>query len=82
VKAASNAGTGERLVGSILGSGLHETGHLILSELNLLAAKGGQRKVSDLELVGGSRHDGWMWREEGMKGWIGRRENRKRRRRD
>lgn len=65
VKAASNAGTGKRLVGSILGSGLHETGHLILSELNLLAAKGGQRKVSDLELVGGSRHDEWMWRRKG-----------------
>jgi hypothetical protein len=57
VKATSNAGTGERLVGSILGSSLHETGHLILSELDLLAAKGSKRKVSDLELVGGSRHD-------------------------
>ncbi|KAI6757111.1 hypothetical protein HG531_002936 [Fusarium graminearum] len=58
VKATSDAGTGERLVGSILGSGLHETGHLVLSELDLLAAKGGKRKVSDLEFVGGSRHDG------------------------
>jgi hypothetical protein len=57
VKATSDAGTGERLVSSILGSGLHETGHLVLSELDLLAAKGGKRKVGDLELVGGSRHD-------------------------
>ena len=64
VKATSDAGTGERLVGSILGSGLHETGHLVLSELDLLAAEGGKRKVSDLELVGGSRHDEWGWRRE------------------
>lgn len=58
VKATSDAGTGERLVGSILGSGLHETGHLILGELDLLAAKGSKGKISNLELVGGSRHDG------------------------
>lgn len=66
VKAASNAGTGERLVGSVLGSGLHEAGHLILGELDLLAAKGSKREVSDLELVGGSRHFGSGWKRRGM----------------
>lgn len=56
VKAASNAGTGEGLVGRVLGTGGHETGHLILGKLDLLAAKGGEGEVGDLELVGGSRH--------------------------
>lgn len=58
VKAASNAGALEGLVSGILLASSHKTGHLVLSELDLLAAEGGEGKVSDLELVGGSRHDG------------------------
>lgn len=57
VQAASNAGTGERLVGGILLADGHQTGHLVLSEINFPAAKGGQGQVGDLELVGGGRHD-------------------------
>lgn len=56
VQAASNAGTLQWLVASVLGASGHETGHLILGELNLAAAEGSQRDVGDLELVGGSRH--------------------------
>ena len=56
VQAASNAGTSQRLVGGVLLAGGHETGHLILGELNLLAAKGSEGQVGDLELVCGSSH--------------------------
>ena len=61
VKAASDTGTGEGLVGGVLGSGLDETGHLVLGELNLLAAKGSEGEVGDLELAGGSRHSDDFW---------------------
>lgn len=56
VQAASNAGTLERLVGGVLLPGRHETGHLVLGELDLLAAEGSQRQVSDLELLSGRSH--------------------------
>ena len=56
VQAASNASSLEGLVLSILLPGGHETGHLILGKLNLLAAKGSKGQVSDLELVGGGGH--------------------------
>lgn len=69
VQAACNACALERLVLGVLLTGGHETGHLVLGELDLLAAKGGERQVSDLELLSGSSHcsgedccDGW---EEG-----------------
>ncbi|KAH6604358.1 hypothetical protein Trco_007804 [Trichoderma cornu-damae] len=51
VQAAGNAGAAERLVGGILVADGHQTGHLVLSELNLPAAKGGQGEVGDLELI-------------------------------
>ena len=35
VETTSNAGTGKRLLSSVLGTGLHQTGHLVLSELDL-----------------------------------------------
>jgi hypothetical protein len=72
VQTSSNAGTGERLVGGILLADGNQTRHLILSELNLPAAKGGQGKVSDLELVGGSRHcegGGYELRENSTIEW-------------
>jgi len=56
VQAASDAGALEGLVGGILAANSNETGHLVLGELDLPAAEGGQRKVSDLEGVSGSRH--------------------------
>jgi hypothetical protein len=56
VQATGDTGTGEGLVGSVLGTSLHETRHLVLGELNFLAAEGGKGKVGDLELAGGSRH--------------------------
>lgn len=58
VQAASDAGALERLVGGILGPDGHETRHLVLGELNLLAPEGSEGQVGDLELVGGSRHAG------------------------
>jgi len=56
VKAASNAGTLERLISGIPLAGGDKTGHLVLGELNLLAAESREGEVSDLELVGGGRH--------------------------
>lgn len=56
VQATGNAGTSERLVSGVLLANGHQTRHLILGQLNLLAAESSEGKVSDLELVGGSRH--------------------------
>jgi hypothetical protein len=42
VKTTSNAGTLQRLSGTVLLTDSHETGHLDLSELDLAAAEGGQ----------------------------------------
>lgn len=52
MKAASNAGTSERLLSAELLSGGHETGHLLLGELDLAAAEGRQVDVGDLVLLG------------------------------
>jgi hypothetical protein len=51
VQATSNTGTSQRLISSVLLTGLHETRHLVLGESNLAATEGGQRDISDLELV-------------------------------
>lgn len=56
VQATSDAGTSQRLVSSVLLTGLHETRHLILSKSDLAATEGGQRDISDLELVGWGGH--------------------------
>ena len=58
VKAASNAGTGKRLLSTELLTGGHETGHLLLGELNLATTEGREVDVGDLVLLGGlGRHD-------------------------
>ena len=78
VKAASNAGTGKRLLSTELLTGGHETGHLLLGQLNLATTKGREVDVGDLVLLCGlGRHDcgvcggvllvvreGVVWREE------------------
>jgi hypothetical protein len=43
VQATSDAGTGEGLVSTVLGTDGHETGHLNLGELDLAATEGGER---------------------------------------
>lgn len=43
VQTTGDAGTLQRLVGTVLLADGHETGHLNLGELDLSAAKGGQR---------------------------------------
>jgi hypothetical protein len=63
VKTSSNAGTGQRLLLGVLCANGHETGHLILSQINLATTEGREADVSDLELVGGSRHVGGMCME-------------------
>jgi hypothetical protein len=57
VKAASNAGTGKRLFSTKLLTSGHETGHLLLGQLNLAATEGREVDVGDLVLLGGlGRH--------------------------
>lgn len=56
MQAASNAGTLQWLLLSVLAAGGHETRHLVLGELNLAATEGRETDVSDLELVCGGRH--------------------------
>jgi prepilin-type processing-associated H-X9-DG protein len=43
VQATCDAGTLQRLVGTVLFADGHQTGHLNLGELNLAAAKGSER---------------------------------------
>src|SRR5206468_4994115 len=49
-------GPPERLLGPVLLAHGHETRHLVLGELDLLAAEGGQRQVGDLEVGRGGGH--------------------------
>jgi hypothetical protein len=51
VQTSSNAGALQGLVVSILPAGLHETRHLVLSELNLATTEGRKTEVGDLVLV-------------------------------
>lgn len=48
MQTASNPGTLEGLGLGVLLTKVHETGHLVLSELNLLSAKSSKRDVGDL----------------------------------
>ena len=58
MKAASNASASERLLSTELLTGGHETGHLLLGELNLATTEGREVDVGDLVLLGGlGRHD-------------------------
>ncbi len=52
------AGAGQRLVGGVLAAHGHQAGHLVLGQLDLLAAPIGQREVGDLE-VGLGQGGGW-----------------------
>lgn len=56
VQATSDAGALQWLLSGVLLTGGHETWHLVLGELDLAATEGGQRKVSDLELLSWGRH--------------------------
>ena len=51
VQRAGDAGAGERLGVGVLGPQRHEAGHLVLGELDLLAAEGGEGEVGDLEVA-------------------------------
>ena len=78
MKAASNASASKRLLSTELLTGGHETGHLLLGQLNLATTKGREVDVGDLVLLCGlGRHDcgvcggvllvvreGVVWREE------------------
>ena len=55
VQRAGDAGPGQRLGVGVLGAQGHEAGHLVLGELDLLAAEVGQGEVGDLEVVEGRR---------------------------
>jgi hypothetical protein len=58
VKASSNTSTLQWLLLGVFGPSSHQTRHLILSQLDLAAAKSCQADIGDLELVCWSRHDG------------------------
>ena len=65
VQRAGDASALERLRGGELLAGRHQAGHLVLGELDLLAAEVGEREVGDL-VVGRSR---W-WRSCGLLGVV------------
>ena len=50
VQRAGDAGAGERLGVAVLGAQRHQAGHLVLGELDLLAAEAGEGEVGDLEV--------------------------------
>ena len=56
VQATGNTSTLEGLLLGVLCASGHETGHLVLGELNLATTESGQAEVGDLELLGGSTH--------------------------
>jgi hypothetical protein len=47
VETSSNSGTLQGLVGAVLLTDSHESGHLVLGELDFLSAEGGERDVCD-----------------------------------
>ena len=52
VERTGDAGAGERLGGTELGTHGHQPGHLVLGQHDLLAAELGKRQIGDLEVVG------------------------------
>ena len=58
VQRAGDAGTGERLAVAVAGAQCHEARHLVLGELDLLAAEGRQGKICDLEIASRGAHAG------------------------
>lgn len=80
MQATSDTSTLQWLLLGVLLAGGHETWHLMLSELDLATAEGGQRDVGDLELLGWSAHFEWQvvlerviegenWLMKGGMGW-------------
>jgi hypothetical protein len=53
VQRAGDARARERLRARVLGADRHQAGHLVLGELDLLAAPGGEGEILDLEIVRG-----------------------------
>ncbi len=51
VERADDAGAGERLQVGVLAADRHQAGHLVLGELDLLAAELGEGEIGDLEVV-------------------------------
>jgi hypothetical protein len=47
VETSSNSGTLQGLVGAVLLTDSHESGHLVLGELDFLSAEGGEGDVCD-----------------------------------
>ena len=58
VQATSDAGTGQWLLLCVLLTRLNETWHLLLGQLNLSSAKGGEVDVCHLCMAGSARVDG------------------------
>lgn len=56
MQTTGDTGTSKRLLSGVLLSGGHETGHLVLGELDLATTESGQAEVGDLELLGGDTH--------------------------
>jgi hypothetical protein len=56
VETAGNSGALQRLDAGILLSGLHETWHLVLGQLNFLAAEGSKTDVGNFVVLGWGRH--------------------------
>jgi hypothetical protein len=50
VQGPGDPGTAEGLLGCVLAPGRHQPGHLVLGELDLLAAERRERQVRDLEV--------------------------------
>ena len=63
VQRAGDAGAGERLRVAVLVAQGHQAGHLVLGELDLLAAEAGEGEVGDLEVAVGQGSQGCQcWR--------------------
>jgi len=52
VETTSNAGTSQGLLSSVLGTGLHQTGHLVLGELDFLSTEGSKTDISNFVVNG------------------------------
>jgi hypothetical protein len=70
VETSSNSGTLERLLGTVLLSDGHESGHLVLSELDFLSAEGGEGDVCDF-VVGLEGLLAWLEVKEERARWSG-----------
>ena len=60
MQTSSNTGTLQWLIGIVLLTSCHQTWHLILGEIDLLAAEGSKTEVRDLELGSWCRHGDYV----------------------